>query len=101
MREAMASAKVGDVGYDEDPSVNDSSSDSPPWSPSQGDLRTFGVMANQIAVRVLTAGDVHHRGPRPARGEFRDGRFCQNSAVQFALVDDPRCSSHERRYGHH
>ena len=33
-------------------------------------------MANQIAVRVLTRpGDVVVAGPRPARGEFRDGRF--------------------------
>jgi threonine aldolase len=90
MREAMASAVVGDVGYDEDPTVAELErrfaevvgKDAALFVPS-------GVMANQLAVRVLTKpGDVIIAGHSQHVVSFEMGASACNSSVQFALVDD-------------
>jgi threonine aldolase len=90
MREAIANAKVGDVGYDEDPTVNEleerfaSIVDKPRalFVPS-------GVMANQIAMRVLTRpGDLVVAGKSQHVVSFEMGASARNAAIQFALVDD-------------
>jgi len=90
MREAMASAKVGDVGYDEDPTVNELERrfaqivDKP-----QAVFVPSGVMANQVAVRVLTnPGDLVVAGRSQHVVSFEMGASAINSGVQFALVDD-------------
>jgi threonine aldolase len=90
MRDAIAGAKVGDVGYDEDPTVNEleerfaSIVDKPRalFVPS-------GVMANQIAVRVLTSpGDLVVAGKDQHVVSFEMGASARNSGIQFAAVDD-------------
>ncbi len=90
MRDAMASAHVGDDGYGEDPTVDALEArfaemmgkDSALFVPS-------GVMANQIAVRVLTQpGDVIVAGRSQHIVSFEMGASARNSSVQFALVDD-------------
>ena len=90
MREAMASAKVGDVGYDEDPSVNELEQRFAAMvAKPKAIFVPSGVMANQIAVRVLTRpGDVIIAGRDQHVVSFEMGASARNSAVQFALVDD-------------
>ncbi len=92
MREAMANAVVGDVGYDEDSTVNELErrfanmvgKESAVFVPS-------GVMANQLAVRVLTSpGDVIIAGRRQHVVSFEMGASARNSSVQFALIDDTK-----------
>jgi threonine aldolase len=90
MREAMASAKVGDAGYDEDPTVNELERR---FATLVAKPRSIfvpsGVMANQVAVRVLTSpGDVIVAGRSQHVVSFEMGASARNSAVQFALVDD-------------
>jgi threonine aldolase len=90
MRDAMASAVVGDVGYDEDPTVNELERR---FSAMVGkEAAVFvpsGVMANQLAVRVLTkAGDVIVAGRSQHIVSFEMGASARNSSVQFALLDD-------------
>jgi len=90
MREAMASALVGDDGYGEDPTVNELEDlyaqlvgkEAAVFVPS-------GVMANQIAVRLLTnPGDVIAVGARQHVVLYEMGGAAKNSGVQFALLDD-------------
>lgn len=90
MREAMASARVGDDGYGEDPSVNKLEArfaetmgkESAVFVPS-------GVMANQIALRILTQpGDVVVAGRAQHMVSFEMGAAARNAGVQFATVDD-------------
>lgn len=90
MRDAMARAVVGDDGYGEDPTVNALEArfaeivgkDAAVFVPS-------GVMANQIAVRVLTRpGDLIVAGRSQHVVSFEMGAAARNSAVQFATVDD-------------
>ena len=90
MREAMASARVGDDGYGEDPSVNELESryaslvgkDAALFVPS-------GVMANQIALRVLAQpGDVVVAGGSQHVVGFEMGAASRNAAIQFATLDD-------------
>ena len=92
MREAMSKAVVGDVGYDEDPTINELErrfagivgKESAIFVPS-------GVMANQIAVRVLTSpGDVIVAGRSQHVVSFEMGASARNSSVQFALIDDAK-----------
>jgi threonine aldolase len=90
MREAMASAVVGDDGFGEDPTVaaleeryaRIVGKEAAVYVPS-------GVMANQIAVRVLTRpGDVIVAGRYQHLVSFELGASARNSSVQFATVDD-------------
>jgi threonine aldolase len=90
MREAMANAVVGDDGFGEDPTVNALEErfaqlvgkDAALFVPS-------GVMANQIAVRVLTRpGDLIIAGRTQHVVSFEMGASARNSSVQFATVDD-------------
>jgi threonine aldolase len=90
MREAMASAVVGDDGYGEDPSVN--ALEERYASMVQKEAALFvpsGVMANQIAVRVLTSpGDLIVAGRSQHVVSFEMGAAARNSSVQFVTVDD-------------
>jgi threonine aldolase len=90
MREAMANAVVGDDGFGEDPTVialeerfaQLVGKDAALFVPS-------GVMANQIAVRVLTRpGDLIIAGRAQHVVGFEMGASARNSSVQFATVDD-------------
>src|ERR1035438_1055152 len=90
MREAMANAVVGDDGFGEDPTIRALEEkfaalvgkDEALFVPS-------GVMANQIAVRVLTRpGDVIVAGRSQHVVSFEMGASARNSSGQFALVDD-------------
>jgi threonine aldolase len=90
MREAIAAAVVGDDQYGEDPTVAELEAtfalmvDKPSalFLPS-------GVMANQIAVRVLARpGDLVVSGPHQHVAGFEMGASARNSGVQFAFVDD-------------
>jgi len=90
MRDAIAGARVGDDGYAEDPTVNELEErfatlvgkEAAVFVPS-------GVMANQIAVRVLTApGDVIVAGRGQHVVSFEMGASARNSSVQFATLDD-------------
>ena len=90
MREAMASAVVGDDGSGEDPTINELEKryaqivgkDAAVFVPS-------GVMANQIAIRINTKpGDVIVSGRDQHVVSFELGAAARNSGVQFATVDD-------------
>src|ERR1019366_5618216 len=90
MREAMARADVGDDGFGDDPTVRVLEErfaaivgkESALFVPS-------GVMANQIAVRILTRpGDVIVAGRGQHVVSFEMGASARNASVQFALVDD-------------
>ena len=90
MREAMAVAVVGDEGFGEDPTVRTLEErfaslvgkEAAVFVPS-------GVMANQIAVRILTQpGDLIVAGRSQHIVSFEYGASARNSGVQFALVDD-------------
>jgi len=90
MRQAIAEAIVGDDGYGEDETVTRLEAryaslvgkESAVFLPS-------GVMANQIAVRVLTSpGDVILAGRSQHVVSYEMGASARNSSVQFALVDD-------------
>jgi threonine aldolase len=90
MREAMANAVVGDDGWGEDPTVTALeeryaeivAKEAAMFVPS-------GVMANQIAVRVLTRpGDVVVAGKSQHVVSFEMGAAARNASVQFAPVDD-------------
>ena len=90
MRDAMASAVVGDDGSGEDPTITELEAryakivgkEAAVFVPS-------GVMANQIAIRVNTRpGDVIIAGRDQHVVSFELGAAARNSGVQFALVDD-------------
>ena len=90
MRDAMASAVVGDDGYNEDPTVRELEEryakivgkDAAVFVPS-------GVMGNQIAVRILTnPGDLVIAGRGQHVVSFEMGAAARNSSIQFATVDD-------------
>ncbi|HUX04837.1 MAG TPA: GntG family PLP-dependent aldolase [Acidimicrobiales bacterium] len=92
MRQAMAEAVVGDDGYGEDPTVvalerrygELVGKEAAVFVPS-------GVMANQIALRLLTSpGDVIIAGRSQHVVSFEMGAAARNSSVQFATVDDAR-----------
>lgn len=92
MRDAMASALVGDDGYGEDPTVNALEARFAAMMGKEAALFVpSGVMANQIAVRVLTRpGDLIVAGTSQHIVSFEMGASARNSSVQFALVDDTK-----------
>lgn len=86
----MAHAVLGDDGFGEDPTVRQLEEvfatrvgkEAAVFVPS-------GVMANQMALRVLTRpGDVIVAGRHQHVVSFEMGASARNSSVQFALVDD-------------
>jgi threonine aldolase len=92
MRDAMATAVVGDDGYGEDPTINELEAryahlvgkEAAVFVPS-------GVMANQIAIRVLTRpGDLVIAGRSQHLVSFEMGAASRNSSVQLVTVDDSR-----------
>ena len=90
MRDAMASARVGDDGYGEDPSVNELEARYASLVGKEAALFVpSGVMANQIALRVLAQpGDLVVAGRSQHVVGFEMGAASRNSAIQFATVDD-------------
>lgn len=91
MRKAMADAEVGDDVYGEDPTVNRLEElyaervgmEAALYCPS-------GVMCNQIAIRVHTAGraGVVVAGARQHVVIYENGAAGRNAGVQFHTIDD-------------
>jgi threonine aldolase len=90
MREAMASAPVGDDGYGEDPTINQLEAryaeivgkEAAVFVPS-------GVMANQIALRILARpGELVVAGRSQHVVSFEMGAAARNAGVQFVTLDD-------------
>lgn len=92
MREAMFTAPVGDDGFDEDELVHQLEARYATLTGKPAAVFVpSGVMANQIAVRVLThPGDVIVAGRSQHVVSFELGASARNSNVQFATVDDAR-----------
>ncbi|NNN10081.1 MAG: aminotransferase class I/II-fold pyridoxal phosphate-dependent enzyme [Acidimicrobiaceae bacterium] len=92
MREAMASAVVGDDGFGDDPTVHALEQRFAEMVGKEAAVFVpSGVMANQIAVRILTRpGDVIIAGKGQHVVSFEMGASARNASVQFALVDDAR-----------
>jgi threonine aldolase len=90
MRDAMASAVVGDDGYGEDPTIRELEDRYATLVGKEAAIFVpSGVMANQIAVRILTRpGDVIIAGRGHHVVSFEMGAAARNSSVQFAAVDD-------------
>jgi threonine aldolase len=90
MRRAMSEAVVGDDGYGEDPTVRELEDAYAEWVGKPAAIFVpSGVMANQIALRVLTApGDVVVAGANQHIVGFELGAAASNSGVQFHVLDD-------------
>lgn len=90
MREAMARAVVGDDGFGDDPTVQVLEEKFADLVGKESALFVpSGVMANQIAVRILTRpGDVIVAGRAQHVVSFEMGASARNASVQFALLDD-------------
>jgi len=90
MRRAMADAEVGDDGYGEDPTVNALEEAYATWVGKPAAVFVpSGVMANQIAMRVLTRpGDVVVAGALQHVVGFEMGAAARNAGIQFHTVDD-------------
>jgi len=90
MREAMARAVVGDDGFGDDPTVRELEERYAAITGKEAAIYVpSGVMANQIALRVLTKpGDVIVAGKNQHIVSFEMGATARNSSLQFALVDD-------------
>src|SRR5271154_6142374 len=90
MRRAMADALVGDDDYGEDPTVRTLEET---FAERVGKAAALfvpsGVMANQIAVRVLTTpGTAVVAGRRQHLVSYEYGAAALNSGVQFIGLDD-------------
>jgi threonine aldolase len=92
MREAMANAVVGDDGYGEDPTINELERRFADLVGKEASVFVVsGVMANQIAVRILTEpGDLVIAGKNQHLVSFEMGAAARNSGVQFVTVDDTK-----------
>ncbi len=90
MRRAMAEAEVGDDDYGEDPTVRALEEAFAARVGKQAALFVpSGVMANQIAVRVLSApGTAVVAGRRQHVVAYEYGAAPMNAGIQFAAVDD-------------
>jgi len=90
MREAMAHAVVGDDGFGEDPTVTalEELYATMVGKPAAVFVPS-GVMANQIALRVLTRpGDAVISGDYQHIYRYEYGAAARNASVQFAPVND-------------
>jgi threonine aldolase len=90
MRRAMAEAEVGDDDYGEDPTVRALEET---FSARVGKAAALfvpsGVMANQIALRVLTTpGSAVVAGRRQHVVSYEFGAAALNAGIQFIAVDD-------------
>ena len=92
MREAMANAVVGDDGYGEDPTINELERRFAELVGKEASVFVVsGVMANQIAVRILAEpGDLVIAGKNQHLVSFEMGAAARNSGVQFVTVDDTK-----------
>ncbi len=92
MREAIATAPVGDDGYGEDPTVNELEATFARLVGTEAAMLVpSGVMANQIALRTLTApGDVVLVGERQHVVLYEMGAAGINAGVQLGLLEDGR-----------
>jgi len=92
MREAMAKAQVGDDGYGEDPTINELETHFAQLVGKEAAVFVVsGVMANQIALRILASpGDLVVAGRHQHVVSFEMGAAARNSATQFATVDDSK-----------
>ncbi|HEY1762575.1 MAG TPA: GntG family PLP-dependent aldolase [Acidimicrobiales bacterium] len=92
MREAMANAVVGDDGYGEDPTINELERRFAELVGKEASVFVVsGVMANQIAVRILTQpGDLVIAGKNQHLVSFEMGAAARNSGIQFVTVDDTK-----------
>jgi threonine aldolase len=90
MRRAMAEADVGDDGYGEDPTVNELEEAYAAWVGKPAAVFVpSGVMANQIALRVLCdAGDVVVSGAMQHVVAFEMGAAGRNAGILFHTIDD-------------
>jgi threonine aldolase len=90
MREAMACAIVGDDGYGEDPTINEIERRFAELVGKESAVFVVsGVMANQIAVRVLAQpGDLVIAGAHQHLVSFEMGAAARNSGIQFSTVAD-------------
>jgi len=90
MREAMATAVVGDDGFGEDPTVRALEARYAALVGKEAAIFVpSGVMANQIAIRVQTRpGDVVLAGRRAHVVLYEMGAAGRNASVQFATLDD-------------
>jgi len=90
MRDAMAKAVVGDDGYGEDPTINELEQRFAALVDKEAAIFVVsGVMANQIALRILAQpGDVIVAGRSQHLVSFEMGAAARNSSVQFATLDD-------------
>jgi threonine aldolase len=90
MRRAMADALVGDDGYGEDPTVNELEEAYAGWVGKPAAVFVpSGVMANQIALRVLCEpGDVVVTGAMQHVVAFELGAAGRNAGVLFHPLDD-------------
>ena len=90
MRAAMVDAVVGDDGFGEDALVRELEERYAALVGKEAAIFVpSGVMANQIAVRVLTTpGDVIVAGHHAHVVSFEMGASSRNAGVQFATVDD-------------
>src|SRR5665811_225339 len=90
MRDAITSAIVGDDGYGEDPTIRELERTFARLVDKESALFVpSGVMANQIAVRILTQpGDVIVAGRHQHVVAYEMGASARNASVQFSLVDD-------------
>ena len=90
MRRAMADAEVGDDDYGEDPTVRalEEAFAARVGKPAALFVPS-GVMANQIAVRVLTTpGTAVVAGRRQHLVAYEFGAAALNAGIQFVAVDD-------------
>lgn len=90
MRDAMFRAVVGDDGYNEDPTVRALEERYAEMVGKEAAVFVpSGVMANQIALRILTSpGDLVIAGRAQHVVSFEMGAAARNSSVQFVTVDD-------------
>src|ERR1019366_7029201 len=90
MRDAMAKAVVGDDGYSEDPTINELEQRFAELVGKEAALFALsGVIANQIAMRVLSEpGAVIVAGRGQPSVSFKMGAAARISSVQSATVDD-------------
>jgi len=90
MRRAMAEADVGDDEYGEDPTVRALEEEFAQRIGKRAALFVAsGIMANQIALRVLTSpGDVVVAGRRQHVVAHEYGASALNAGIQFAALDD-------------
>jgi threonine aldolase len=90
MRRAMADAPVGDDGYGEDPTVNELEEAYASWVGKPAAVFVpSGVMANQIALRVLcNPGDVVLAGAMQHVVAFEAGAAGRNAGILFHVLDD-------------